>query len=103
MPIIGMILRRPGTRTTSLIPRSESARVCGRDPRTAWSSGASRTTAAKVFRDPIVTEIVPLARFWPAEDYHQDYFAQNPNAGYCQFIIAPKIKKLQGELKAEKK
>ena len=63
----------------------------------------SREAAAKVFRDPIVTQIVPLEKFWPAEKYHQDYFAQNPNAGYCQFIIAPKIQKLQKELKAEKK
>jgi peptide-methionine (S)-S-oxide reductase len=62
----------------------------------------SRDAAAKVFRDPIVTQIVPLEKFWPAEKYHQDYFARNPNAGYCQFIIAPKIKKLEQELKTEK-
>ena len=54
----------------------------------------SRAVAAKVFRDPIVTQIVPLEKFWPAEEYHQDYFARNPNAGYCSFVIAPKIKKL---------
>lgn len=63
----------------------------------------SRAVAAKVFRDPIVTQIVPLEKFWPAEDYHQDYFARNPNAGYCSFVIAPKIKKLAKELAAEKK
>lgn len=61
----------------------------------------SRDEAAKVFRDPITTEIVPLEKFWPAEEYHQDYFARNPNAGYCQFVIAPKIQKLGKELKAE--
>jgi peptide-methionine (S)-S-oxide reductase len=60
----------------------------------------SRAAAAKVFRDPIVTQIVPLEKFWPAEDYHQDYFANNPNAGYCQFVIAPKVKKLEKELSA---
>ena len=63
----------------------------------------SRDTASKIFRDPIVTQIVPLTKFWPAEDYHQDYFAKNPNAGYCSFVIAPKIKKLEKELAAEKK
>jgi peptide-methionine (S)-S-oxide reductase len=63
----------------------------------------SRAAAAKVFRDPIVTQIVPLEKFWPAEGYHQDYFAKNPNAGYCQFVIAPKIKKLEKDLAAEKK
>jgi peptide-methionine (S)-S-oxide reductase len=63
----------------------------------------SRATAAKVFRDPIVTEIVPLEKFWPAEGYHQDYFRRNPNQGYCQFVIAPKIRKLEHELATEKK
>ena len=62
----------------------------------------SRDAAAKVFRDPIVTEISPLVKFWPAEGYHQDYFANNPNAGYCQFVIAPKVKKLEHQLGAEK-
>ena len=63
----------------------------------------SRTEAGKVFRDPITTEIGALEKFWPAEDYHQDYFAKNPNAGYCSFVIAPKIKKLEHTLEAEKK
>lgn len=62
----------------------------------------SLAAAAAVFRDPITTEIVPLEKFWPAEEYHQDYFARNPTAGYCQFVIAPKIQKLGKELKAEK-
>lgn len=44
---------------------------------------------------PIVTEIVPLERFYPAEDYHQDYFARNPNAGYCALVIRPKLHKLE--------
>lgn len=63
----------------------------------------SRDAAAKVFRDPITTEIVALTKFWPAEDYHQDYFAKNPNQGYCSYVIAPKIKKLEHALEAEKK
>jgi peptide-methionine (S)-S-oxide reductase len=61
----------------------------------------SRAEAAKVFRDPITTEIVPLEKFWPAEAYHQDYFAKNPNQGYCSFVIAPKIKKLEKALSEE--
>ncbi len=63
----------------------------------------SRAEAAKVFRDPITTEIVPLDKFWPAEAYHQDYFRRNPNAGYCSYVIAPKIKKLEKQIAAEKK
>jgi peptide-methionine (S)-S-oxide reductase len=58
----------------------------------------SRTEAAKTFRDPITTEIVPLKKFWPAEDYHQDYFAKHPNQGYCAMVIAPKIRKLEHAL-----
>ncbi|MBI5381771.1 MAG: peptide-methionine (S)-S-oxide reductase MsrA [Opitutae bacterium] len=55
----------------------------------------SRTKAQTGWRDPITTEIVPLVKFWPAEAYHQDYFAKNPNAGYCRAVIKPKIDKLK--------
>ena len=44
--------------------------------------------------DPVVTEIVPAPKFYPAEDYHQDYYAKNPDQGYCTFVIRPKLKKL---------
>tara|TARA_B000000441_G_C21648246_1_gene293602 strand:- start:41 stop:670 length:630 start_codon:yes stop_codon:yes gene_type:complete len=49
---------------------------------------------AEKFEDPVVTEIVPVPKFYPAEDYHQDYYAKNPNQGYCSFVIRPKLKKL---------
>jgi peptide-methionine (S)-S-oxide reductase len=42
----------------------------------------------------VVTEIEPLQTFYPAEDYHQDYFDKHPNAGYCRLVIAPKLAKL---------
>jgi peptide-methionine (S)-S-oxide reductase len=60
---------------------------------------ASKTEAQKRFGDPITTEIAPLARFWPAEDYHQDYFAKHPGQGYCALVIAPKVRHLKEELK----
>ncbi len=50
---------------------------------------------AGLFRDPVVTEIVPLTKFWPAEDYHQNYFENHPDQGYCAYVIAPKVKKLK--------
>ena len=50
--------------------------------------------ASRDLRREIVTEIAPLARFYPAESYHQDYFVTNPNAGYCRQVISPKLKKL---------
>lgn len=44
---------------------------------------------------PIVTEISPLANYFPAEKYHQDYYSNNPNQGYCAFVIAPKLEKFK--------
>ncbi len=44
---------------------------------------------------PITTEIVPLVKFYPAEDYHQNYFAKHPDEGYCSVVIAPKVNKLK--------
>ena len=52
-------------------------------------------TSDKVFDDPIVTEIVPLDVFYPAEDYHQDYYANNSSQPYCAAVIAPKVAKLR--------
>ena len=55
----------------------------------------SKSEAQKNFKDPIVTEIVPLKKFYPAEEYHQDYFRRNPNKSYCTAVIAPKLNKLE--------
>jgi peptide-methionine (S)-S-oxide reductase len=55
----------------------------------------SKTEAQKRFSSTIVTEIRPLKAFYPAEEYHQDYFAKNPNAAYCSFVIKPKLEKLK--------
>jgi peptide-methionine (S)-S-oxide reductase len=54
----------------------------------------SKEKAQEKFSDPIVTEITELDTFYPAEDYHQDYFDMNPQAGYCRVVIEPKLKKL---------
>ena len=62
----------------------------------------SKAAAEKVFRDPLTTELGPLEKFWPAEEYHQDYFRRNPNAGYCSYVIAPKVKKLKQAIAEEK-
>jgi peptide-methionine (S)-S-oxide reductase len=51
--------------------------------------------AEKVWDDPIVTEIVPLTEFYPAEDYHQDYFENNPNQPYCRAVVEPKVAKFR--------
>ena len=49
----------------------------------------------KIWDDPIVTELSPFRAFYIAEDYHQEYFANNPNQGYCRIVIAPKVAKFR--------
>jgi peptide-methionine (S)-S-oxide reductase len=51
--------------------------------------------AARLWDGPIVTEIVPLTQFWPAEPEHHNYFARNPWSGYCQAVVAPKVAKFR--------
>jgi peptide-methionine (S)-S-oxide reductase len=62
----------------------------------------AKAEAQQDWPNPIVTEIVPLKHFYAAEDYHQDYFAKNPTQGYCQLVVAPKVKKFQQHQAAEK-
>lgn len=57
----------------------------------------AKTDASDLWEDPIVTEIEPLTNFSKAENYHQNYYANNPNAGYCTVVIAPKLKKFRKE------
>jgi peptide-methionine (S)-S-oxide reductase len=52
-------------------------------------------TRDQVFPGPIVTEVQPLANYWPAEDYHQDFFEKNPHQGYCMAVAAPKVAKFR--------
>src|SRR5262252_1114184 len=52
-------------------------------------------SASGIWDDPIVTEVVPLEEFYPAEEYHQRYFERNPNQGYCQMVVAPKVAKFR--------
>lgn len=49
----------------------------------------------KLFGKPIVTEVLPLSNYWPAEEYHQDFFEKNPNQGYCMAVAGPKVAKFR--------
>lgn len=49
----------------------------------------------KAFGRPIVTEVKPLENYWPAEEYHQDFFEKNPHQGYCMAVAAPKVAKFR--------
>lgn len=55
---------------------------------------------ARLFGAPIVTEVLPLANYWPAEAYHQDYYEQHPNQGYCAFVVGPKVSKFRKQFGA---
>lgn len=52
-------------------------------------------TESGVYNRAIVTEVLPVANYWPAEDYHQNYFANNPGQGYCMAVAAPKVAKFR--------
>lgn len=54
-----------------------------------------KLNTAHLWKNPIVTQIVPLGTFYPAEDYHQGYFAQHPEQGYCRTVISPKLNKFR--------
>lgn len=80
----------------------------GNDVGTQYRSGIYTTSPAQqaqaqafvqalntdnVFGVPVVTEVQALDNYWPAEDYHQDYFARNPHQGYCAYVVGPKVHK----------
>ena len=52
-------------------------------------------TAEGVYENPIVTQVAAFDKFWPGEDYHQEYFANNPNQPYCAAVVAPKVAKFR--------
>ncbi len=55
------------------------------------------------FSAPIVTEVVPATTFWPAEDYHSDYFARHPQQPYCMFVVSPKVAKFRARFAERRK
>jgi len=60
-------------------------------------------TDEKAFKAPIVTELVPFDEFYPAEDYHREYFRRNPNQAYCRAVISPKLSKFRSHFRAKLK
>jgi peptide-methionine (S)-S-oxide reductase len=55
----------------------------------------ARIDSSNTWNDPIVTEIVPFTKFFKAEDYHQNYYRNNPSQAYCRYVIRPKLDKLE--------
>jgi peptide-methionine (S)-S-oxide reductase len=58
---------------------------------------AARDRSVELWGSAIVTEIVPVETFWMGEEYHQDFFAKNPNQGYCNAVVAPKMAKVRAK------
>lgn len=65
------------------------------DQRATAEEMIKELTNEGIYKDPIVTRIEPLHDFYPAEEYHHDYYAKNPYAGYCMMVISPKVSKLR--------
>ena len=82
-----------GTQYRSIILYHDEAQ------KTAAQNSIKALAASKTYKGRVVTEIKPLTVFYPAEEYHQDYYDRNPYAGYCAVVISPKLKKLGLPLK----
>jgi peptide-methionine (S)-S-oxide reductase len=67
----------------------------GSEQKTTAESAIRELEARGLWGDPIVTEVTPFTAFYPAEDYHQEYFANNPRQPYCQAVVAPKVAKFR--------
>lgn len=86
----------PGRQGNDVGPQYESA-IFAQDEGQMESAKRviQELTQSDTFDAPIVTQLHPQAKFWPAEAYHHDYFARNPRQGYCQVVIAPKVAKFR--------
>ena len=69
----------------------------GKEQKQQAEAMIKRLTDEKVFDKPIVTEVTPASEFYKAEDYHQNYYNDNPNKSYCAFVIQPKLNKFAKE------
>jgi len=67
----------------------------GEEQKTIAEAVIKELDKAKLWEKPIVTQIVPLDKFYAAEDYHQEYFSRNPEQAYCQMVISPKVNKFR--------
>ena len=67
----------------------------GEEQKTIAEAVIKELDKAKLWEKPILTQIVPLDKFYAAEDYHQEYFSRNPEQAYCQMVISPKVNKFR--------
>ncbi|MBO6517516.1 MAG: peptide-methionine (S)-S-oxide reductase MsrA [Bacteroidia bacterium] len=69
------------------------------EQKTAAEASKAKTDSSGLWKDPIVTDIQPVPTYYAAEDYHQNYLANNPNQAYCAAVVAPKVRKIRKEFK----
>jgi peptide-methionine (S)-S-oxide reductase len=65
------------------------------EQKTVAEAVIAEVNASGIWPKPVVTQMAPFEAFYPAEAYHQEYFARNPNQGYCQVVVAPKVAKFR--------
>lgn len=86
----------PGRQGNDVGPQYQSAIFFqNEDQQDVATQFVAELEASQQYSSPICTEIRPSATFWPAEQYHNDYFALHPEQGYCQMVIAPKVSKFK--------
>lgn len=86
----------PGRQGNDVGPQYQSAVFYqNEEQKQATLDFIAKLDASGHFSEPICTQVLPDAQFWPAEEMHDDYFALHPEQGYCQFVIAPKVQKFK--------
>ena len=78
-------------------PQYRSAIFYHNDEQKAIADKSKADVATQMWSDPIVTEVSPLINYYPAENYHKNYFNDNPTQGYCQFVVNPKVQKFKAK------
>jgi peptide-methionine (S)-S-oxide reductase len=73
------------------------------DQRQSAETYKNQLDGSHIYKKPIVTEISPLINYYPAEDYHQNYFELNPNQSYCQYVVRPKVEKFMKQFEGKLK
>lgn len=92
----------PGRQGNDVGPQYQSAIFFqSQEQQTVAQQFVAELESGHKYADPVCTEIRPSAKFWPAEQYHSDYFSLHPQQGYCQMVIAPKISKFKKQFSSK--
>lgn len=87
----------PNRQGNDVGPQFRSAIFYQGDKQKKIAQEVTKNFAHRLWDNPVVTEILPLRKFWPAEEQHQDFFNRNPENTYCQLVINPKLQKFRSK------